>query len=136
MLVSYDGTAPARRALARAAELAGPGDMVHVIDVMPYPSADTATEQRARQATLLEQAQRTLAAAGLQVRSVAAEGDTATEVLAAAETIRADVVVVALDRERFPHVPGSITGEIVRRANCDVYVVYAHRETRPSGRAP
>jgi nucleotide-binding universal stress UspA family protein len=131
LLVAYDGTAPSRRGLTRVSELARPGDCVRVINVMPYPTSDGAAEQRARQENLLEHARRALGTDGLVVDTVAAEGDTATEILAAADTTGADLIVTALDRERFPHVPGSITDTIVRRAHCDVYVVYAHPDLAP-----
>ena len=131
VLVAYDGTAPSRRALARVAELARPGDAVRVVNVMAYPEAKDAVEQRARQSELLEQARHALADHGLRADTAACEGDTATEILAAAGATEADLVVIALDRQRFPHVPGSITDTIVRLAPCDVYVVFAHRDPAP-----
>ena len=126
ILVAYDGTAPSRRALTRAGEIARTDDDVSVLSAVPYPSADYAPEQRAHQAALLEQAREALEGRGVAATTIAAEGDVATEVLAAARETGADLIVIALDRERFPHVPGSTTDTIVRLAPCDVYIAYAH----------
>jgi nucleotide-binding universal stress UspA family protein len=124
MLVSFDGTAPSHLALQRAADIAHPGDAVHVVSVMPYPSADSASDDRAYHARLLEEARNQLAAAGIVAATIAAEGDTATEILAAAHETDATVIVMAIDRQSFPSAPGAITAEIVRHASCDVYIVY------------
>jgi nucleotide-binding universal stress UspA family protein len=127
VLVAFDGSTPARRALARAAELALPGDTVTVVNVMPEPGVGAQIEApitaRNRQWQLLDEAERFLARRGIEARTVAPVGDAATEVLVAAQRIGADVIVVARDRGRVPHLH-SISDRIVRNANCDVLVVH------------
>ncbi len=136
LLIAYDGSAPARRALAHGADLAGPGDVVTVINVMPEPGVGARiqppSEARNRQWSLLGEAQQFLAGRGIDA-GTATPGDVATEILAAAERIGADVIVVARQRRRAPHLLGSISGRIVRSACCDVLVVHEARAERDSG---
>jgi nucleotide-binding universal stress UspA family protein len=132
VLVVYDGSLPSRSALRRTSKLAAAGDAVTVINVMPYPAIGRAGDQRAQQECLLADARETLARAGLRAATIAAEGDPAIEVLAAADGTHADLVVIGRDRARFPHVAGEVSGEVVRHAVCDVLVV-RDRDTNGSG---
>ncbi len=129
MLVAYDGSAAAERALAHAAELARPGDSVTVVNVMPEPGVGTRIEppigERSRQWHLLDRAQRFMAEREIEAHTLAPVGDAATEILAAAEQLAADVIVVARHRPRVPRAHGSISSRIVRAASCDVLVVHA-----------
>jgi nucleotide-binding universal stress UspA family protein len=129
MLVAYDGSAPARRALAHAAEFARPGDSLTVVNVMSEPGVgariEPPTKERSRQRQLLDEAQRFMAERGIEAQTSAPVGDAAGEVLAAAEQIGADVIVVARHRGRAPHSHRSVSGRIVRAASCDVLVVHA-----------
>ena len=65
ILVAYDGSAPARRALAHAAEFAQPGDSLTIVNVMPEPGLSAwmapPTKERSRQRQLLDEAQRFMA---------------------------------------------------------------------------
>ena len=128
LLIAYDGSAPARRALAHGAALALPGDAVSVINVMPEPGVgaqiEPPSDERNRQWSLLGEAQRFLADRGIDAASVSPVGDVATEILTAAERIGADVIVVARHRRHAPHLLGSVSGRIVRSASCDVLVVH------------
>ena len=139
LLIAYDGSAPARRALAHGADLAGPGDVVTVINVMPEPGVGARIEppshERNRQWSLLGEAQRFLAGRGIDAGVANPVGDAATEILAAAERIGADVIVVARQRRRAPHLLGSISGHIVRSASCDVLVVHEAGTERDSDAA-
>ena len=60
MLVAYDGSAAAKRALAHAAEFALAGDVVTVVNVMPEPGVGAQigppVEERNRQWQLLDDA--------------------------------------------------------------------------------
>jgi nucleotide-binding universal stress UspA family protein len=129
MLVAYDGSAAAQRALAHAAELARPGDSVTVVNVMPEPGVGARIEppigERSRQWHLLDEAQRFMAERDIEAHTLAPVGDAATEILAAAEQLEAGVIVVARSRGRGPRAHGSISGHIVRAASCDVLVVHA-----------
>ena len=129
MLVAYDGSAPAQRALAHAAELARPEDSVTVVNVMPEPGIgariEPPTRERSRQQRLLDEAQRLMAERDIEAHTLAPVGDAATEILAAAEQLQADVIVVARHRGRAPDAHGSVSYRIVRAASCDVLVVHA-----------
>jgi nucleotide-binding universal stress UspA family protein len=131
VLVAYDGSAPAQRALAHAADLARPGDVLSVVNVMAEPGVsariEPPSEERNRQWQVLHEAQRFLAGRGIEARTVAPVGDAATEILAAADRVRADVIVVARHRGRVPHMLGAITRRLVRAANCDVLLVHEPR---------
>ena len=136
MLVAYDGSAAAQRALAHAGDFAGPADRVTVVNVMPEPSIGAGIgrpgAQRNRQWQLLDEARRLMARRGIETDSAARVGEPATEVLAAADEVGADVIVVGRRRGKTAHVLGSISGRIVRDASCDVLVV--HAEDKPSTR--
>ena len=126
MLLAYDGSAEARGALERVAQVAGPGDDVRVVNVMPEPGISSRlapyTEERERQAQLLDEAEWFLAARGIDARRITAVGDAATEILAAAERMGADLVVLGRRHTRMPHPLGSVSGRVVRCARCDVLV--------------
>ena len=135
MLVAYDGSAPARRALAHAAEFARPSDSVTIVNVMPEPGLGAwmapPAKERSRQRQLLDEAQRFMAERGIEAETSAPVGNAAAEILAVAERVGADVIVVASHRGRAPHAHRSISGRIVRAAKCDVLVVHA-ADTEPS----
>lgn len=127
VLVAYDGSAPASRTLAHAADLARPGDRMTVVNVMAEPGVGARiappTEQRNRQWHLLDEAVRFLAGHDIEADRLAPVGDPAAEILAAAKDVGADVIVVADDRGRRVH--GSVCDRIVHGAECDVLVVHA-----------
>jgi nucleotide-binding universal stress UspA family protein len=128
VLVAYDGSAPSQRALAHAADLGRPGDIFTVANVMREPGLgariEPPLEERNQQQALLDEARRFLAGRGIEARTLAPVGNAATEILAAAERIGADVIVLARHGGHLPHGLGSATGRIVRSASCDVLVVH------------
>jgi nucleotide-binding universal stress UspA family protein len=127
LLVAYDGSSAARWALLRAAEVARRGDLVGVVNVMPEPGVSSRlappVEERDHQARLLDEAERCLARRGIAAQRLAPVGSAATEIVAAAERMGADMIVVARRSRRIPRVLGSVSGRVVRRARCDVLVV-------------
>jgi nucleotide-binding universal stress UspA family protein len=129
MLVAYDGSAAARRALVHAGEFAGPEDRLTVVNVMPEPRIGAGigrpAEERNRQWRLLDEARQSMARRGIEIEAAARVGEGAAEVLAVADDVGADVVVVGRRRRKAAHVLGSISGRIVRDAKCDVLVVHA-----------
>jgi nucleotide-binding universal stress UspA family protein len=126
LIVAYDGSAEARRALDHAAALAGPGGELTVINVVPAQAVSARLEplddtKRARQRAQLEEARALLDRKGLRVRTVAAAGDPFYEISALARDRGQAVVVVGRRRHL---VPGrSLTSRLVRSAPCDVLVV-------------
>jgi nucleotide-binding universal stress UspA family protein len=127
LLVAYDGSSAARRALLRAAEVARRGDSVSVVNVIPEPGVSSRlapyVEERARQARLLDEAQRCLAREGIVARRIAAVGSAATEIVAAARRLGADMIIVGRRRTLVSRFLNSPSTRIVRRASCDVLVV-------------
>jgi nucleotide-binding universal stress UspA family protein len=126
LIVAYDGSPEARRALDHAAALAGPGGEVTVINVVSAQAVGASLEpigdaQRARQRAQLEEARALLDRKGLRVRTVAAAGDPFYEITALARD-RGQAVVIVGRRRRL--LPGrSLTTRLVRGAPCDVLVV-------------
>jgi nucleotide-binding universal stress UspA family protein len=126
LIIAYDGSAEARRALDHAAALAGPGGEVTVINVVPTQAIGARLEplgetQRARQRAQLEEARALLDRRGLRVRTVAAVGDPFYEISALARDRRQAVVIVGRRRHLLPG--RSLTARLVRGAPCDVLVV-------------
>ena len=130
VLVAYDGSEPARHAVEHAAGLVGKGGTVTVVNVVTAQSVssrlETVTEkERATQDRLLREAVRLLAHHGVNANLIPTAGDPATEILAAAATIAADVIVVGRRKRMAPHlVHRSLSSTLVRRANPDVLVVH------------
>ncbi len=104
IMVAYDGSDAARRALAAAADLVGYGSTLTVVTVQSgLHSAAVATE--ARELLLLRH---------VQARYFEPAGKRADRLLEAAAELEVDLVVVG-------HSNGS--ARVVRRAACDVLVV-------------
>ena len=129
MIVGYDGSEPAKRALEHAAELVGRHGSVSVIHVIKAQSVSsrwvTVTDkERAAQDRLLRESERVLAHRGVQAEFIAAAGDPAAEILAAAESIGAGVIVIGRRKRLRPRVVRSLSNILVRRAGIDVLVVH------------
>ena len=128
VLLAYDASPPAQRALQHAAQLLRrPGELT-VVNVIPTQSISARLEsvtdkQRARQARILHEATASLARRGLATQTIGAAGDPATEILTAAEMTKADVLIVGSDGHRRP-LHGSLSSRLVRAARCDVLVVH------------
>jgi len=130
VLVGYDGSQPAQRALEHAADLVGPGGTVRVINVIRVQSvssrlATVSDKERTVQDRLLRESELVLARRGVQAEFIAAVGDPATEILGAAESIGADVIVLGRrGRMRLRPLRSSLSDTLVRRASADVLVVH------------
>ena len=114
IVVGYDGSEPASRALELAADLAGYGSTLSVVTVLGGQT-DHATAQSAREQLL----SRHVAARYLEV-----SGEPAEELVLKAHELGADLIVVGR-RSRNPlrRLLGSVSARVVRRAPCDVLVV-------------
>ena len=130
IVVGYDGSEPARRALDRAAELAGYGTTVTVVSVAPSvyaqgfpPVADPDDSERAR--GLLAEARDHFTLRHVPVSTRQAIGEPAAMIVATADELGADLIVVgtrngnALERI----VLGSTSTKVLHNAHCDVLVV-------------
>lgn len=128
LLLAYDGSPVARRALEHAATLVGRGGEVAVINVIPFQSIssrlETVTdEERSRQESTLREARVALRRYGIDPQLIEAVGDPVTEILAAAEATNAGTIVVGRsERRHLAH--GSLDSRLVRGAQADVLVVY------------
>jgi nucleotide-binding universal stress UspA family protein len=134
ILVAYDDTDPARRALERAAELAQAFDSeVIVASVAPLlvssPRAAgpvDPVDSPARHADELDTARALLSERGIAAQTVAATGDPAGAIVMIAEEREADLVVVGT-RE-----PGlverimrhSVSAEVARHVRRDLLIVH------------
>jgi nucleotide-binding universal stress UspA family protein len=130
LIVGYDGSDSARRALERVARLAQPRTQVVVIAaVEPYPGSGVtipANENRAevrRRRDDLDAAQALLASYGVHASTELLRGDPADALIAAAKD--ADLAVVGSRKlTRFQSFAlGSVSAKVVQSAPCDVLVV-------------
>ena len=130
VVVAYDGYEPARRALDRTAEIVRDATVVTVVSVVPQritslgpePLDPAAVDEHAAH---LAEARAHLLTRGVAARGVEGYGDPARVILEQAKEARADLVVVGSNDkslvERIVH--GSVSTELVHRADSDVLVV-------------
>jgi nucleotide-binding universal stress UspA family protein len=131
IVVGYDGSEPARRALERAAALAGPGDTITVVGVFELRAEPVLTEGakldpsdwlRTRQN--LEEAKAWLAERGIDADVVLGQGDPADAILKAAKERGADLIIVGHKGHSPLHMLlGSVSHKVAHRADCDVLIV-------------
>lgn len=128
LLLAYDASPSAQRALEHAAKLAGQGGDVAVINVIPAPQAVSSRLETVSEAdwdqqdSVLREAEALLAHRGIEPQLLEAIGDPATEILAAAERTNAKAIVVGRSTtRRLGHVP--LDSRLVRSAEADVLVV-------------
>ena len=117
ILLAYDGTASARRALRRAAKLHREGDDLGVICVHE-PSADGNGH--------LAEARRLLAERGIEAAPIAVAGeDPARVICVTAERDGYDTIVIGRRNERDAQLMllGHVSSRVVSGATCDVVVV-------------
>lgn len=153
ILVGYDGTRAAERALARAAELAEafrskvvvvsvatPQPLVDpgagAFGLMPYRSyspeeleaGPRADEELWRQHR--ERVQSFLAGAGIAVEFAGVVGQPAEEIVELAAQNDADLIVVGTREPGFVErlLGGSVSQEVARRAGCDVLIVHPDKQ--------
>jgi len=129
ILVGYDGSETARRALVHAAELVGRGgtvDVINVITVQPVSARlDTLRDgERSRQNKLLREAMMVLSEWDVGMTPVKAVGDPATEIRTAAAEGGAGIVAIGRGSGLRRLIHGSVSTRLVRQAPCDVLVVH------------
>lgn len=124
IVVAYDGSAPAERALARAAELAGLYETTLVItSVTPVLVGDLTLPEPG--AELLEVAAKARDD-GIEVDIVHAVGEPAQAIVEVAELKGAGLIVVGTHEPSvIERVMGfSVSENVQRRAHCDVLIVH------------
>jgi nucleotide-binding universal stress UspA family protein len=130
VLVAYDDSEGARRALARAAELARTGGgaltVVEVISAthLPFTGAEAARRGAEERAALRAAVAELPAELGAEPWVIS--GSPAAGVLTVAEEIGADLIVAGTRARRglSRAVLGSVAGELAAGAPCDVLVVH------------
>jgi nucleotide-binding universal stress UspA family protein len=115
ILVGYDASEAARRALDAAADLAGYGSTLAVVSVADGRGADG----------LLDDARERLLSRHVTARYVSRVGDPAGELISACEELEGDLIVVGRREQSALRrlVLGSVSAAVVSRAPCDVLVV-------------
>ena len=132
VVIGFDGSEAAERALERAARVAGPDGRVVVVTARPtIPSspltpepildAPSPTEQR----ELLERSRTLLTDHGAQATFVAMEANPAEALLSVARSEHAALIVVGQTGSGFVTraLLGSTATNVIRHAPCDVLVV-------------
>jgi nucleotide-binding universal stress UspA family protein len=116
ILLAYDGTPSARRALGRAALLHREGDEVAVIHVIEHGGDHDGH---------LADAQRRLSERGIEATSIEATGNPARSICVTAERDDYDTIVVGRRNvgDRGLMLLGSVAARVVSGAACDVVVV-------------
>jgi nucleotide-binding universal stress UspA family protein len=112
ILVAYDGSETAERALDTAAQLVGYGSTLTVVSVAP----DGGHSMRGG----FEDARERLLRRQVTATYVERVGKPADEIVQAARELDADLVVIG---RREPPAEGSVSAEVVRQAPGDVLVV-------------
>ena len=117
ILVGFDGSEGAQRALTAAAEVMGYGSTLTVVSVAPSEEPATPDPLAAARGLLLDRL--------VQATYVRRVGDAAGELVALADELGADLVVVGRrghEGSRKPR-PGSVSADVVRHTARDVLVV-------------
>jgi nucleotide-binding universal stress UspA family protein len=114
IVVGYDGSEAARRALDRASELAGYGSTLTVVNVRRAGAPERQTVERAREHLL----RRNVTASDLEPC-----GGAATELVEAARSVDANLLIVGRRSALKRALLGSVSAAVVRDAPCDVLVV-------------
>lgn len=116
IIVAYDDSDAARRALDRAADLTGYGSTLTVVSV--------ASDGASYNAGPLERAREQLVRRQVTATYLQPVGEPAAELVEAARALEADLVVLGRrSRSLRRLVLGSVSAKVVRQAPCDVLVV-------------
>jgi nucleotide-binding universal stress UspA family protein len=130
VIVGYDGSESAHRALLRVAKLIQNGMAVTVVSAVPLDVGSLGPElpepsEVAEHARQLEEALEFLKTHGIKAQGIKVEGNPADIILEETRKVGADLVVVGTGGknavERF--VLGSVSDKVAHRAPCDVLIV-------------
>jgi nucleotide-binding universal stress UspA family protein len=117
IVVGFDGTEGAYKALDAASQLMGYGSTMTVVRVRSEGAQDERDPLDTARDLLIDRL--------ITARYEQRVGDPADEIVGVARDLDADVIVVGRrgPRERNGAGPGSVSADVVRRAGCDVLVV-------------
>ena len=131
ILVAYDGSDGAKRALEAAVEFLAAGAAVTVVAVaegvpmLSYAGTIASPEQDEERRKQLEEAQKVLGEHGITAATVLRSGDPASAIIGEAESEGADLIVLGTrglsTAERW--LVGSVSTEVLHHAHCSVLVV-------------
>ena len=133
IVVGYDDTGPAKRALERAADLAGAfGSRLIVTSVVPVMtsaaprSIGTEPESEGVHEAQLAAAKAFLAGRGIEADYIEALGHPAESIVEAAVERGADMIVVGTREPGFAQrlLGNSVSDAVAHRAHCDVLIVH------------
>ena len=133
IVVGYDGTEPAQRALERAAELASAfgsrlivTSVVEVVMSAAPRSIGTAPEDEGTHAAKLAAAKAFLAEKGLEADYIEALGHPAESIVDAAVERGADMIVIGTREPGFVQrlIGNSVSNAVANKAHCDVLIVH------------
>jgi nucleotide-binding universal stress UspA family protein len=114
IIVGYDGSEAATRALDAAADLVGYGSTLAVVSVRRAGAPERVTVELAREHLLRR---------NVTARYLEPSGEAAAEIVKAAKVVGADLVVVGRRGALRRAMLGSVSDAVIRRAHCDVLVV-------------
>jgi nucleotide-binding universal stress UspA family protein len=133
IVIGFDGSPAAERALERVADIAGPGARVLVVTATaaalpPRSLVDDPLDDGpspGERGALLEQAAVALRARGVEPALVAADDPAAQALVRAARAEQADLIVVGRTGSGYATraILGSTAEQIIRQAPCDVLIV-------------
>jgi len=131
IILAYDGSDPAKRALERTAELADGAAVTVVSAVHDFPALGRAAamidnDEVAERKQELTDAAEYLRGKGIEPQTVEAHGvDVGEAILEAARGVDADLIVVGSSGKNLAEriVLGSVSSKVVHGSPCDVLVV-------------
>jgi nucleotide-binding universal stress UspA family protein len=130
VVVGYDGSDAARRAVLRAADVAGAGGRILLLTAASPTEelaleGETAPPERCEPERLLDEAAALVAGRELEVARTAVVGEPAEALADAAREAHAHLIVVGARGESYlaRTLRGSVGEKLVARAPCDVLVV-------------
>lgn len=126
VVVGYDGSQGARRALWRAAEAAGPGGVVVVVTAAPPPGPQEWETQTPidEPSHLLEEAAALLGQHGIEVSTRIERAEPAEALAEATRCVGADLIVVGARGGSYlaRTLRGPVAEKLVTRSPCDLLV--------------
>jgi nucleotide-binding universal stress UspA family protein len=131
IVLAYDGSEPAKRALERTVELANGAAVtvisaVHILPAMGRAGAATDEDEVTERKQELEDAAEYLRGKGIEPETVEARGvDVGDAILEEARETDADLIVVGSSGKNLAEriVLGSVSSKVVHESPCDVLVV-------------